>query len=195
MPFVTEEIYHQLRERIAGDDLAIRQWQASTPNFFKTSYGSTGLVLHLGEHLKNSITAVRDARIKNNLKPKEDIELYVQTENEGDFKNIDALLSKAVNASAVRFTSEMLPNALTIVVGKDKFYIRSQAPVDTTAQREALQKELEYLKGFLLSVEKKLSNERFVQNAKPEVVETERRKKADAEEKIKGLEESLTALA
>jgi valyl-tRNA synthetase len=89
----------------------------------------------------------------------------------------------------------MLPNALTIVVGKDKFYIRSQAPVDTTAQREALQKELEYLKGFLLSVEKKLSNERFVQNAKPEVVETERRKKADAEEKIKGLEESLTALA
>jgi valyl-tRNA synthetase len=149
----------------------------------------------LGEHLKNSITAVRDARIKNNLKPKEDIELYVQTENEGDFKNIDALLSKAVNASAVRFTSEMLPNALTIVVGKDKFYIRSQAPVDTTAQREALQKELEYLKGFLLSVEKKLSNERFVQNAKPEVVETERRKKADAEEKIKGLEESLNALA
>jgi valyl-tRNA synthetase len=89
----------------------------------------------------------------------------------------------------------MPPHAITVVVGKDKFYIKSQAPVDTAAQREQLQKEVDYLKGFLLSVEKKLSNERFVQNAKPEVVEIERRKKADAEEKIKGLEESLEALA
>jgi valyl-tRNA synthetase len=195
MPFVTEEIYHHLRERSAGDDLAIRQWRAAEANFFKTSYGNTGAVLQLGEHLKNSITAVRDARIKNSLKPKEDIELYLQTENEDGFKNIEPLLSKAVNASAIRFTNEMPPHAITVVVGKDKFYIHSQAPVDTAAQREQLQKEVEYLKGFLLSVEKKLSNERFVQNAKPEVVEIERRKKADAEEKIKGLEESLKVLA
>jgi valyl-tRNA synthetase len=195
MPFVTEEIYHHLRERNAGDDLAIRQWRAAEAKFFKTSYSNTEAVLQLGEHLKNSITAVRDARIKNNLKPKEDIELYLQTENEDGFKNIEPLLSKAVNASVIRFINEMPPHAITVVVGKDKFYIRSQAPLDTAAQREQLQKELDYLKGFLLSVEKKLSNERFVQNAKPEVVEIERRKKADAEEKIKGLEETLEALA
>jgi valyl-tRNA synthetase len=194
MPFVTEEIYHQLRERKPGDDLTIRQWQTAEANFFKSSYGSAEVVLQLGEHLKNSITAVRDARIKNNLKPKDAIELYLQTENQHSFKNIEALLLKAVNASAIRFTSEMPPNALTVVVGKDTFYIISQAPVDTSVQREQLQKELDYLKGFLLSVDKKLSNERFVQNAKTEVVETERRKKRDAEEKIKSLEASLKVL-
>jgi valyl-tRNA synthetase len=67
--------------------------------------------------------------------------------------------------------------------------------VDTTAQKEQLLKDLEYQKGFLISVEKKLSNERFVQNAKPEVVEVERKKKTDAEEKIKAIEESLAALS
>jgi valyl-tRNA synthetase len=155
MPFVTEEIYHHLRERIAGDDLAIRQWQASDTQLFQNIIRHTGAVLQLGEHLKNSITAVRDARIKNNLKPKEDIELYVQTENEDGFKNIDAAVVESCKCQCrIRFTSEMPPTCDYVVVGKDKFYIRSQAPVDTTAQREQLQKELEYLKGFLLSVEK-----------------------------------------
>jgi valyl-tRNA synthetase len=82
-----------------------------------------------------------------------------------------------------------------VVVGIDKFYVESEAIVDTTAQKEQLLKDLEYQKGFLISVEKKLSNERFVQNAKPEVVEVERKKKADAEEKIKAIEESLAALS
>ena len=63
--------------------------------------------------------------------------------------------------------------------------------MQTGNSQEELSKELEYLKGFLLSVDKKLSNERFVQNAKPEVVELEKKKKADAEEKIKAIEESL----
>ena len=66
--------------------------------------------------------------------------------------------------------------------------------MDTSAQKEQLLKDLEYQKGFLISVEKKLSNERFVQNAKPEVVEIERRKKADAEQKIRAIEESLAGL-
>ena len=66
--------------------------------------------------------------------------------------------------------------------------------IDTTTQKEQLIKDLEYQKGFLISVEKKLSNERFVQNAKPEVVEVEKKKKADAEAKIKAIEESLERL-
>jgi valyl-tRNA synthetase len=67
--------------------------------------------------------------------------------------------------------------------------------LDTASQKEQLQKDLEYHKGFLISVEKKLSNERFVQNAKPEIVEIERKKKADAEAKIKAIEESLGSLS
>ena len=79
-------------------------------------------------------------------------------------------------------------------MGNTKFFIETEQELDTASQREQLQKELEYQKGFLVSVEKKLSNERFVQNAKAEVVELEKRKRADAEEKIKALQESLANL-
>mgnify|MGYP006148847597 CR=1 FL=1 len=72
-----------------------------------------------------------------------------------------------------------------------QFFIQTETVVDTGAQKEQMLKDLDYLKGFLTSVEKKLGNERFVQNAKPEVVEAERKKKADAEEKIRAIEDSL----
>lgn len=81
------------------------------------------------------------------------------------------------------------------MVQKDKFFIETTTELDTETQRAQLQKDLDYLKGFLVSVEKKLSNERFVSNAKPEVVDIERKKKADAEDKIRIIEESLAALA
>lgn len=191
MPFVTEEIYHQLRERTDGDDLAIKQVQT---DFFKTPYAENASFLTLGEQAKNSITALRDARLKNNLKLKEAIQLFVQTENQSGFAQIKNVLAKAVNADAISFTNEAISNAITLVIEKDKFFIVTQAPVDTSAQKEQMEKELYYLKGFLQSVEKKLSNERFVQNAKPEVVDIERRKKEDAEQKMKTLEESLNAL-
>jgi len=194
MPFVTEEIYHQLRERKAGDDLIVKQWNDTLVNFFRSPYLANTNVLHLGEHLKNSVTAIRDARIKNNLKPKDVIRLFVQTADKPGFSTIESLLAKTVNAEQIQHTDETVPNAITIVAGKDKFFIAAETPVDTAAQKEQLTKELEYIKGFLQAVEKKLSNERFVQNAKPEIVEIERRKKADAEQKIKNLEESLSAL-
>jgi valyl-tRNA synthetase len=101
---------------------------------------------------------------------------------------------KQVNAEAISYTNENISNTITVVVQKDKFFIETTALLDTASQKEQLQKDLDYLKGFLVSVEKKLGNERFVQNAKPAVIEIERRKKADAEEKIKVIEESLSAL-
>ena len=73
-------------------------------------------------------------------------------------------------------------------------FIETTTVLDTASQKEQLQKDLDYLKGFLVSVEKKLSNERFVQNAKPEVLESERKKKADAEAKIRVITESLSSL-
>ena len=192
MPFVTEEIYHQLRNRAEGDDLIIRQATGHT-DFLKSPYDA-GQLLEMGTHLKNSITAVRDARTRNNLKPKDAIHVYVQTEKRERLIATETLLAKAVNAEAVTFTTEPITNTLTVAVGKDLFYIQSETAIDNTVQKEQLEKELSYLKGFLESVEKKLSNSRFVENAKPDVVETERRKKADAEQKIKGLEESLKTL-
>ncbi len=195
MPFITEEIYHQLRLRSEGDDLTISQFGALGQNHTNISNLENANVLQLGNSLKNVITAIRDARVKNNIKPKDAVKLYIQAENKNSYTLVENLLAKQVNADAILYVTENVANTITVVVGTDKFYIESETPVDTAAQKEQLLKELEYLKGFLISVDKKLSNERFVQNAKPEVVEVERKKKADAEEKIKVIEESLATLA
>jgi len=184
LPFVTEEIYHQLKEQ--NDDLTVKQYPA-----VRTT-GKT--ILSDAILLKEVITAIRDARNKNQLKPKDSIRLHVQTDNTDTYKAIESILLKQVNAESVSYTSDSVVNSITVVVQKDKFFIETTTLLDTASQKQQLQKDLDYLKGFLLSVEKKLSNERFVQNAKPEVIEIERKKKTDAEEKIKVIENSLAAL-
>jgi valyl-tRNA synthetase len=184
MPFVTEEIYHQLKERT--DDLCVKQFEA--PKAVDNS------ILQQGELLKQIISGIRDARVKNNIKPKDAINLHIQAPEHKQFSGIEVILKKQVNADAITYVSDAVAGTITIVIGTSKFYIETEKELDTQSQKEQLQKDLEYLRGFLASVEKKLSNERFVQNAKPEVVEIERKKKADAEEKIKTIEESLASL-
>ena len=186
MPFVTEEIYHLLGERAEGDDLCIRQF---------TSIGKADAnVLADGNLLKEAITALRDARNKAQLKPKESIKLHIQSESEAIFRRLQPVLSRQVNAESIDFTTEAVPGSLAVVSGKDKYYIVTEQVLDSGNQKEELQKELIYLKGFLESVNKKLGNERFVQNAKPEVVDLEKRKKEDAEIKIRTIEESLAGM-
>jgi len=184
LPFITEEIYHQLKER--KDDLTVKQYPAVNP--------ADAAILSNASLLKQVITAIRDARIKNQLKPKEPIRLHILTDNIETYKSIESILLKQVNAEAVSYTSASVANSITVVVQKDKFFIETTTVLDTASQKEQLQKDLTYLKGFLVSVEKKLGNERFVQSAKPEVIDIERKKKADAEEKIKVIEESLASL-
>lgn len=186
MPFVTEEIYHQLRERHEGHDLMIQQLPV---------YDSVNKdVLQQGVMLKEVITSVRDARNKNQLKPKDTIKLWITSEHHSFYEATQELLRRQVNAEHIGFTKEAKAGCISIVVDTDKLYIESDAAVDTGAQKEQMEKELDYLKGFLVSVNKKLSNERFVQNAKPEIVAVERKKKEDAEAKIKTIEESLSLL-
>lgn len=185
MPFVTEEIYHLLAERAEGDDLCIRQFEAVP--------APEAAILTQGNLLKEAITALRDARNKAQLKFKESIKLFILPESEAAYRSITSILSRQVNAESIQFTAEAIPGSLTVVSGKDKYYIVTDQALDTGNQKEELLKELGYLKGFLESVNKKLGNERFVQNAKPEVIELERRKKADVEIKIKAIEESLNA--
>lgn len=185
MPFITEEIYHALKERAAGDDLTIRQLTPAAA-VHKQTIEAAGL-------LKEVITALRDVRVKNNIKPKETVQLFVETAHQQLYSQFESILLKQANASTMSFGVGGA-GTLSTVVQKDRLYIATETAIDTSAQKEQLQKDLEYQKGFLLSVEKKLSNERFVQNAKPEVVELERKKKADAEAKIKAIEESLAAL-
>lgn len=184
MPFVTEEIYHLLREQ--KDDLMNRQ----LPSF--TSANTE--ILTQGKLLQDLITAVRDARVKNNLKPKDVIKLAVDTKEQSVYANATSLLSRQINAEEISFTSEAIQGSISLVVGTDKFYISSNVTIDTTAQKEQLQKDLDYQKGFLMSVEKKLSNEKFVANAKPEILASEQKKQSDALAKIKTIEESLSLL-
>ncbi|HEX6170398.1 MAG TPA: valine--tRNA ligase [Chitinophagaceae bacterium] len=186
MPFVTEEIYHELKERKEVDDLTIKQES-------KIGSQKSG-ILKQANLLKQVITALRDIRVKNQLKQKEEIKLHIQTAEQSTYNSFKTILGKQVNASQINFVNEAVNGSINTVVQKDKFFIETENELDTTAQKEQLIKDLEYQKGFLLSVEKKLSNERFVQNAKPEVVEVEKKKKADAEAKIKAIEESLQSL-
>jgi valyl-tRNA synthetase len=184
MPFITEEIYHRLQEQ--ETDLCVKQ--------FKTAVSPDKNLLQQGVLLKDVITSIRDARNKNNLKPKDAVELHIDSADPKTYDSIKGILQKQVNASSISFVKEAINNSISVVIGKDKFYLSSTQALDTGIQKAQLLKELEYQKGFLVSVEKKLSNERFIQNARPEVVDVERRKKADAEEKIKALEESLSLL-
>ena len=193
-PFITEEIYHQLRNREEGNDLTNKQVGEVGTAHMNISSLQPAYALETGQLLKETITAIRDARVKNNIKPKEKIRLYIQTNKQNEFTLAEALLAKQVNAGDISFTNEGVANTINVVCGKDRLYIETETAVDHTAQKEQLLKDLEYLKGFLVSVDKKLGNERFVQNAKPEVVDIEKKKKADAEEKIKAIEENLAAL-
>jgi valyl-tRNA synthetase len=137
---------------------------------------------------------LRDVRNKQQLKPKESIKLFIQTENAAVFSSIESILSKQINAQSIEFTQDNISGSFTTVIGKDKFYVVTEQPIDTASQKSDLEKELNHLIGFLATVEKKLGNEKFVQNAKPEVLALEQKKKSDAETKIKVIEESLAIL-
>lgn len=188
MPFVTEEIYHQLKERSGGDDICVKLELPMN----QSSIGQSS-ILNDGLLLKNVITAIRDARNKNNLKPKDTIKLFIQAEDISSYKKFENILAKQVNAETVSYTDETIAGSIAISFEKDKFFLQSDQQQDTAIVKAELQKELEYQLRFLESVEKKLGNERFVQNAKPEVVELERKKKADAEARIKTIREMMEA--
>jgi valyl-tRNA synthetase len=187
MPFITEEIYHQLKQRAEGDDITIKQAGKALE--------ADSSLLNQGQLLKDLITGLRDVRNKQQLKPKESIKLFVETSTPASYPPIQSILCKQVNAESIEFVSASVEGSINAVIGKEKFYLQSEQPIDTANQKEEMEKELSYLKGFLESVEKKLGNERFVMNAKPEVVDVERKKKADSETKIQVLMDSLSKLA
>ncbi len=184
MPFITEELYHLLQER--ADDICVKQ--------FDSIEAADKIILTEGELLKNVISAIRDARNKNQIKPKENIQLHIQSEATDMYKAISDILAKQVNADEISYTQDAVANTIVVALEKDKFFIKTEKEVDTVALKEELTKELEYQQKFLDSVLKKLGNERFVQNAKPEVVELEKKKQADAQARIRTIEESLSTL-
>ena len=184
MPFVTEEIYHLLNEQ--KEDLCVK--------LFAATQATDKTILQQGDLLKKVISALRDARNKNQVKPKDTIILHVQTATEGAYKAIENILSKQVNAVSIAYCSDTVANTIVVVVENDKFYIESEKQLDSETLKADLLKDLAHQQNFLQSVIKKLSNEKFVQNAKPDVLALEQKKQADTEARIKTIEESLAAL-
>jgi valyl-tRNA synthetase len=176
MPFITEELYHLLANRVDGDDLCIKQ--------FKTESANADIdVLSQGEFLKAITTEIR------NLKIKDSFTLYITT---GEYELLYPLIRKMTKAAIIKTIADQpVVDAITILIGKITAFVQSENAIDAGIQKEELLKELKYQMGFLESINKKLDNERFVQNAKAEVVDLERKKKMDAEAKIMVLEKSL----
>ncbi len=185
MPFITEEIFHLLK--LQTEDLTVKLQQKAAK--------ADENILSSGALLKEVITKLRDARNKNQLKPKDPVSLHIMAEDNKGYQAIEQILMKQVNANKVSYTADAIPNTIVVNIEKDKFFIEAAQQLDRDAIKERLLKDLEYEQNFLASVMKKLSNEKFVQNAKPEIIALERKKQADAEARIKTIEESLKSLA
>ena len=131
-------------------------------------------------------------RKQKNISPKEKLSLYYRSAELDPRMN--PVVLRLAGLDRLEETTDKIENAYSFLLKSSEFFIPFSAGIDKDAERERLQRELEYNQGFLKSVQSKLANERFVSNAKPEVVEIEKRKQADAEAKIRAIEEQLAGL-
>jgi valyl-tRNA synthetase len=185
MPFISEEIWHAISDRETGNDLIVARWPACK------SFDED--VLQQAELLFEIISQIRNIRNTNQLSLKEKLPLVING-NESDFQELGGSLIKMAKLSKVDYSSNKPDQCYSFVIKSSEFYIETSTTIDADVERESLQKELRYTRGFLDSVVKKLSNERFASNAPAKVIEAEQNKKADAEAKIKVLEEGLAKL-
>lgn len=184
MPFITEELWQNLAERREGESIMY----AAEPRGQEPDAG----VLEKMETVKAIVNGVRGVRAKRNIAPKEALELHIVGDGPAPWPE---LIGKLGNVSAIANVGEADATAAKFIAGTTTYEVPLADMIDTEAERAKLAKEIEYLEGFRASIEKKLSNERFVAKAPAAVVEGERKKLADAEAKIARLTESLQALS
>jgi valyl-tRNA synthetase len=186
MPFVSEEIWQLLKERQKGDSIMISSWPKST------GYDETMIAQF--EDVKEAIAGLRTIRTKNNIPNKDQIELAVMVGDKGFAPGFNSVLVKMGNLSTLNLVTEEVKLSASFLVKSTTFFVPMGGTIDVEEELKKLQAELDYTKGFLDSVLKKLSNERFVNSAPEAVVAIERAKQADAEAKIKVLEEQIAGL-
>jgi valyl-tRNA synthetase len=189
MPFITEELWHDelFGERATLDCCIVAQ----LPEFGQINTR----ILNEVEIVKQVITQLRNIRNAKQIAPKEKLDLSVKINSNVAYHDYESIITKLGNISNFTFVTNKIAQSAGFMISTDEFYVPLTESIDPVAEREKLEKEREYLYGFLKSVNQKLGNERFMANAKPEVIEVELKKKADAEAKLKILEESLKALA
>ena len=186
MPFITEEIWQLLTERKDGESIMI--------SLLPEAVAIDEQFLVEFEDVKEAITGIRNIRKENNLPNKEAFDLMVQEGTKGYSATLVPVLQKLGNLSNIESVSEDVKGATSFRVKTSTFYVDLGDKIDIEEEIKKLEEELKYTQGFLTSVMKKLSNERFVNNAPAQVVDVERKKQADAETKIKALEEQIANL-
>ncbi|MGG7467880.1 valine--tRNA ligase [Chryseobacterium arthrosphaerae] len=182
MPFQSEEIWQLISERSIDEALVIAQ-QKNADNFNEEIIKNFEITAEL-------ISGVRNYRQTKGISPRESVEVYT---NASEFAN-EAIVRKLANVSEIHFGQKTDKPSFTFLVGATEVSIPLSENLDLGEEKAKTEEELKYLKGFLISVDKKLSNEKFVANAKPEIVEVERKKQKDALDKIAILEEKLKSL-
>ena len=187
MPFITEELWHAFEKRKSTDCIIVSPWPQ--PGSIDT------VILEEAEFAFAVITEIRNTRNARGLSPKESLRLIARTKSQTAISNFTPIITKLSNLSAIYFSEQGVDGASSFIVKSTEFFIPLNGAIDVEKDREALRKELEYHKGFLASVNRKLENESFVKNAPAKVIESEKKKKADAEIKIKALEENLKRLS
>jgi valyl-tRNA synthetase len=189
MPFISEEIYHYLHDTDAKNE---------NEDIIVAAYPIVGnydlKIIQEGEKLKEIISSIRDVRNKNGLSPKIKLTVHIQATDKNLYNKFGTLIEKIANIYPILFTNNEVANAVSQLIQTDKIFIETGVQIDTESEKKKIQEEIEYYKGFIASVEKKLGNEKFVANAKPEIIENERKKMADGQSKLQSLQESLSKL-
>ena len=185
MPFITEELYQNIKERDQKDSIMV----SLLPNAEEFCEKNINRM----ETTKGIIAGIRNVRASKGISPKEAFEIYHKGEGFDDKNN--AIIQKLANVSKIsETTDEISGTAATFMVGTIEISIPLGNNVNVEEEIKKMEEEIKYLQGFLAGVEKKLGNEKFVANAKPEIVEKERKKKSDAESKIATLKENIAKL-
>jgi len=184
MPFITEELWSELRDRKEKECIIVATW----PHAGVVDKA----ILKESTFAFETIAQVRNARNAKGISPKESLDLYCNNTQD----NLDSfwpIIKKLSNINEVASSGEK-PSGVSFLIGTVEFTIPMEGKLDAEAEREAILKDLEYQRGFLASVDKKLSNEKFVAGAPAHVLDLERKKKADAETKIRSYEETLKSM-
>ena len=186
MPFITEELWQHLYDRKEGESIMRVSLHLPAP-----TAADDELAAQI-ESVKQIVSAVRMVRSSKNIAPKEQLPLQAVGQNR--YETFNAVISKMANLSSIEVVSEKDATASAFMIGTDEFAVPLGNMIDVDAEIQKMEAQLQHLEGFLQGVLKKLSNERFVQNAPEAVVAMERKKQSDAEEKIASLKESIAAL-
>jgi valyl-tRNA synthetase len=186
MPFLTEEIWQHITDRQPHEALCVAKWPE------QRSYDDACLAQF--DFTAEVISGVRTIRKEKNIPNKDALQLMVLAQEGEDSQTMDAILVKLANISAMVLVTESVDGALSFRVKSTEYFVPMAGAIDVEAEREKIMEELSYTEGFLQSVLKKLSNERFVNSAPQQVVELERKKVMDAEAKIETLQKSLESL-